>query len=134
LAIGIVLSFGVIFICHRLLPLPKILKDINLFKIVFYPFYLVVQVYLSAFNAIKLIFTGADASIIEVKTQLSNSFLKTILANSITLTPGSISLEIKDDAIILLWLKRKKESQQDAQKAGESITRRLEKILLKAQR
>jgi len=134
LVTGIAAAVCSVVICSRFLPLPQIAKDINLFRFALYPFYLLAQVYLSAFTAIKLTFTGADVSVFEVKTQLSNSFLRIILANSITLTPGSISLEIKDDIITLLWLKGKKESLQDAEKAGNSIKCKLERILKNAEK
>ena len=130
LATGIVISAISVYICHILLPLPKIAHNINLFRFVLYPFYLVGQVYLSAFNAVKLVFTGADVDIIEVQTKIANPFLRTILANSITLTPGSVSLELKDNQITMLWLKGKKESHQDAEKAAGLIKRKLEKKLI----
>ena len=132
MAAGVVVSAGCVYICNRLLPLPKT-ANIKTFGLIIYPFYLIIQVYLSAFNAIKLILTGVDVDFIEVKTKLSNNFLRTILANSITLTPGSVSLELKDDTITLLWLKGKTESHQDAEKAGESIKSKLERILLRAE-
>ena len=130
LALGIVISAVSVYICHVLIPLPKIAGNINLFRFALYPFYLVGQVYVSALNAVKLVFTGADVDIIEVQTRITNPFLRTILANSITLTPGSVSLELKDDLITQLWLKGKKESHQDAEKAAELIKRKLEKKLI----
>lgn len=134
LALGIIISAGCIYICHRLLPLPKMIKNINLFRFILYPFYLTGQVYLAAFNAMKLIFTGANVSVIQIRTQISNSFLRTILANSITLTPGSVSLELNDTIITILWLKKKTENHQDAEKAGELIKQKLEKMLIKAEK
>ena len=134
LAISVAAGIISMVMYRRLLPLPPSSKGINLLKFALYPFYLVGQVYLSAFSAVKLIFTKADVAIITVKTELTNSLLRTILANSITLTPGSVSLELNDDTITLLWLKNKKDSPQDAQKAGETIKRKLEKMLLKAEK
>jgi len=133
IAAGLVISFGCIYICNRLLPLPKT-ANIKPLVLITYPFYLIFQVYLSAFNAIKLILTGMEVDIIEVRTKLSNSFLRTLLANSVTLTPGSVSLELKDDTITLLWMKGKTQDHQDAEKDGEAIKDKLERILLKAEK
>lgn len=131
---AITVSICSVFIYHLMIPSSKSKKNLKLIVLAIYPFYLIGQIYLSAFNAIKLILTGADVDIIEVKTQLTDNFLKTILANSFTLTPGTISLELKEDTISLFWLRGKKQTHQDAEKAGELTKHKLEKILLKAER
>ena len=82
---------------------------------------------------IQLILTEADADIIEVKTSLKNVFLRTLLANSITIIPGAISLELKDDTITVLWLKRREDDSRHARKTIESLKCKLERILLKAE-
>ena len=133
LAAGLAVSAGCLYIYHRFLPLSKI-TNINLLRLTLYQFYLSGQLYLSAFSAIKLILTGAGVDIIEVKTKISNNFLQTILANSVSLTPGSISLELKDDKISILLLKGETESHAEAQRAGEALINKLEKILIKAER
>ena len=129
---GILVSAGSIYICYHLLPPLKTKSKINLAGLVLYPFFLIGQVYISAFNVIKLIIMGADVDIIEVKTKISDNFLRLVLANSITLTPGSVSLELNDDTLVLLWLKGKKQSFQDSEKAGGLIVNRLERMLIKA--
>ena len=133
LAAGLAISAGCLYIYHRFLPLPKI-TNINLLRLTLYQFYLIGQLYLSAFSAIKLMLRGAGVDIIEVKTGISNDFLQTILANSVTLTPGSISLDLKDDKISILLLKGKTEGHAETQRSGEAMINRLEKILIKAER
>jgi len=91
-------------------------------------------VYLSGFNAIKLIITGADAGTIEVKTQLSSGFLRTLLANSITLTPGTVSLDLNNDTITVLLLTGKTNAGKDTEDTAASIKGTLEKMLLKVQK
>jgi multicomponent Na+:H+ antiporter subunit E len=39
--------------------------------------------------------------IVEVKTTLSSEYKKLLLANSITLTPGTLTLDIKDDTLYI---------------------------------
>jgi len=133
LAVGVAVSSCSLFLYHHFLPLPRI-TNINLLRLTLYPFYLIGELYLSAFSAIKLIIAGADVDVIEVKTKISNRFLQTMLANSVTLTPGTISLELKDGKITLLLLKRKIDNHEEAQKAGEAAVYKLEKFLLKTQR
>jgi len=133
LAAGVFIGAGSLFLDRRFLPLPKI-AAVKLLRLTLYPFYLFVELYLSAFSAVKMIVAGADAEVIEVKTRISNSFLQTMLANSVTLTPGTISLDLKDGKLTVLLLKKKTESREDAQKAGEAVIQKFEKFLLKTQR
>ena len=130
--IGLVISVASVFFCRRLLPFSKI-ENINYFRLAIYPFYLLGQVYLSAFNVMRLIFTGADVEIVKVKTRISNVFLRAILANSITLAPGTVSLELKDDTITVLRLKEKTDNSKAVKSADESIKGNLEKMLIKAE-
>ena len=130
---GIGISACCVYFYYHFLPFPKI-SGINFFRLALYPFYLLGQVYLSAFNAIKLILTGANVSTIEVKTQISNALLRTLLANSITLTPCTVSLELNDDTITVLLLSGKVNGRQDTENAVASIKNTLEKMLLKAQK
>ena len=130
---GAIAGCACLFFCRKYLPFSKI-ENIRPLRLALYPFYLIGQVYLAGIGAIKIILTNADAEIIEVKTQVKNPFLRTILANSITLIPGSVSLELKDDAITVLWLKSKSNDSTHALNAGESIKNKLERKLLKIER
>jgi multicomponent Na+:H+ antiporter subunit E len=42
--------------------------------------------------------------IVKVKTELKSELAKTILANSITMTPGTISVDIIDDYLYIHWI------------------------------
>jgi multicomponent Na+:H+ antiporter subunit E len=129
---GIVISVCCVGFCNWLLPFPE-LKTIKLFRLALYPFYLIGQMYLAAFNSIEMILKGADVVVIDIKTKISNHFLQTILANSITLTPCSISLDLKDDTITVIWLKGKTKASKDSKNEAEPIKDKLEKMLLKAE-
>ena len=130
---GIGISVLCTYFCYRFLPFPRI-TNINFFRLALFPFYLIGEVYLSAFNAIKLILTGANVDAIEIKTQISSNFLRTLLANSITLTPCTVSLELNDDTITVLMLTGKTNSRRDTENTVASIKNKLEKMLLKAQK
>jgi multicomponent Na+:H+ antiporter subunit E len=42
--------------------------------------------------------------IVKVKTELKSEFARTLLANSITMTPGTISVDIIDDYLYIHWI------------------------------
>ena len=67
-----------------------------------------------------------NPGIIEVKTKLTSQMGRMILANSITLTPGTLTVDIKDDRIFIHWIDVKSE---DIEEASNRIIRRFEKYL-----
>ena len=130
---GVVIGIGCVYIAYKFLPSYKINK-IRLFRLSLYPIFLIGQIYYSAFRVIKLIFSGANVDIVDIKTKLSNSFLQTILANSITIVPGSISLDLKENTLTVLRLMEKTNVSSDPEIAGEMLKGKLERVLLKIQK
>ena len=133
MATGIAISGGVVYFYRKYLPLNKI-TGVSFLKLAMYSFYLVGQIYIAGFNAIKLILTDAKADIVVVKTKITNELLRVALANSITLTPGTVSLELKDETITVLRLREITGDSQDLTDADESVKGKLERKLLKAQK
>ena len=133
LAAGIAISIISVYIFDRFLPLPKI-DNFSPLRFTVYLFYLFGNVYVSAIKTIILIFKDADYDTVTLKTRISNRFLKTMLANSITLTPGTISLDLKDDAISILFLFDRSKGQELSREAVEKTKLSLERILIKAER
>lgn len=66
--------------------------------------------------------------IVRVKTRLKSKIGRTILANSITMTPGTLSVDIKDEYLYIHWIKVYSEDEEEATKI---IVRRFERLLLK---
>ena len=130
--VGIVLSIGCLYFYHKFLPLKQI-EDIKYPRLILYAFYLIGQIYLSGFYVVGLIFKGASVDIIELKTKITNESLKVILADSITLTPGSILLVLKDDTLTLLCLKRKNDT-RDLKAMDDFLKGHLENQLIKVQK
>jgi multicomponent Na+:H+ antiporter subunit E len=87
----------------------------------------------SGFHVIKLIIKGPQADIVTVNTQIKAEVLRIILVDSITLTPGSILLELNDDKVTLLWI-REKNAPSGPEAADKQLKQKLERRLLKAQR
>jgi len=67
-----------------------------------------------------------NPGIVKIKTALDTDFKKLILANSITLTPGTITLEILDDHLFIHWINV---TTDDMNKASDIIKGDFEKIL-----
>jgi len=130
---GIIVSAGCTYFCHKYIPI-NIINGVDFLKLAAYPLYLIGQVYLAGFAAIKIIITGASVGIVKVNTKITNDFLKVVLVNSITLIPGSVSLDLKDQAITILWLRGKNDDPQDAGAADELLKNGLERRLLKGQK
>ena len=69
-----------------------------------------------------------NPGIVEVKTKLQSKMGRMILANSITLTPGTLTIDIKDDTLFIHWIDVKTEDINDA---TVQIVRKFEKYLEK---
>jgi len=67
-----------------------------------------------------------NPGIVSVKTELKSSIGKTVLANSITLTPGTLSVDISGDTLYIHWIDVKKKEEEGA---TEAIVKGFEKYL-----
>ena len=66
--------------------------------------------------------------IVKVRTILKSDFAKTLLANSITMTPGTISVDIIDDCLYIHWIYVRSE---DPEIYTPMITGAFEKLIKK---
>jgi len=130
---GVVVSVCCVMFSRRFIPLSKT-ENIRPFRLFVYLFYLLGQIYIGGVTAIGAVLFGAHVEIVEIKTHIRNNVLRTVLVNSITLVPGSVSLGLKDDTITVLWLVSKKNGPPDIDNADELLKGKLERMLLKAQR
>ena len=64
--------------------------------------------------------------IVTIKTELKHDIAKMMLANSITLTPGTFTLDIQDDALLIHWIFVRSE---DTEEATRMIGARFENCL-----
>ncbi len=65
-------------------------------------------------------------AIVEVKTKLKSPLGRLFLANSITLTPGTLSVDIKGESLFIHWIDA---SSVDIEDATAAIVRNFEKYL-----
>lgn len=92
--------------------------------------YLIVMVYMlyrSSIIMLKAVFTGkANPRIVYFRTRLRSDLARMVLANSITLTPGTITLDLNDDHLIVHWFFC---STIHAKGAGEKVKGPLERLI-----
>ena len=69
-----------------------------------------------------------NPGIVKFKTKLTSDYSKMILANSITLTPGTLTIDIIDDTYYIHWIDV---TSTDPEKAYVEIADKFEKILMK---
>jgi len=128
---GILVSFILsLFLWHQYLELG--LPSLGIKKFLFSLAYLVILskeiVIANLAVAYKIIHPKMPIKpgIVIVKTKLKSNLAKMILANSITLTPGTFTLDISGDTLLIHWIKVKAE---DPEKVTKIIGEKFEKYL-----
>ena len=96
-------------------------------------FYLLKEIYVAGFHVIGIILKGqARTDIVQVRTKITNESLRIVLADSITLTPGSVLLDLTGDTITVVWL-RGVDEPEEVTNQEKLIMGGLEDALIKAQ-
>lgn len=123
LLLGSVFSFIIAIASHDLFIEKEekiqrgMLPRVELF--LFYMLVLLWEIYLSSFNvAYRVITMRINPGIVEIKTRLQSKFGRALLANSITLTPGTVTVDQQDDVLLVHWLVVET---KDAHKAAKKI-------------
>ncbi|MCL2377169.1 MAG: Na+/H+ antiporter subunit E [Defluviitaleaceae bacterium] len=132
MAMGMFATIICLHFSGKFLPYEEI-KKVNFLRLITFPFFLIGQIYSSGFQVIKIIIKGHKLDIVTVRTKIQNETLRVMLADTITLTPGSIMLDLVDDFVVILWM-REKDNKADSETAGEIIKGKLERGLLKAEK
>ncbi len=68
-----------------------------------------------------------NPGIVAIKTDIKRDYKKLVLANSITLTPGTITLDVQDDILFIHWIDV---TTKDIKEASEEIAGDFEKALI----
>lgn len=109
----------------------KILSPVKIFYIIIYLFVFIVELLISNIDVAKRVLSPSlpiNPGIVKFKTKLKTDYGKMVLANCITLTPGTLSIDIIDDTMYVHWIDVKT---TDPEKAYTEIAEKFEKILLK---
>jgi multicomponent Na+:H+ antiporter subunit E len=100
---------------------------LGFFVIVRYVVSLIVQIYVAGIHAIVRVFTGnLHVGIVEITTTLTSEFHIALLANSITLTPGTVTLERTGNSLKVIWIDC---TTTDPEEAGKQIKLNFERLL-----
>lgn len=74
-------------------------------RIVYFIIVVIKNIYLSAFTTIGHLIKGeVNPTVVTLKTPLHRSWLKALIANAITLTPGTVTVDMIKDEFSVLWL------------------------------
>lgn len=73
--------------------------------LIVYLLLLVFQMYVASFRVVWQIIRGKiNPGVVHFRTRLKSDIARVVLTNSITLTPGTITLLLDDDHLIVHWL------------------------------
>jgi len=125
MAAGIALFFGEIFTIHP----TKVFHPKRWAYFLYYvPIFLYYVIKANLDVAYRVIHPRLpiNPGIVKIKTELKSEIAQTMLANSITLTPGTLSVDLKDGNLYVHWIDVKS---QDVEEATRIISQRFEKIL-----
>ncbi len=108
-----------------------ILSPVKIFYMLKYILVLLLALVKSNFDVARRVLTPSlpiNPGIVKFKSKLPTEFSKMVLANSITLTPGTLSIDIVEDTFYIHWIDVKT---TDPEEAFKEIAGQFEKILLK---
>ena len=128
-AIGMFVSTLCMHFISKFLNFEEI-RNVNFYKLAAYPLWLVGRIYMDALYMIKMILTDSKWGVSTHQLELDNESLRIMLADSITLTPGSIYLEREGKTITLLCIDR---INKEGYPTALDDLRSIEKMLMKAQ-
>lgn len=131
LLIGLCFCYGVasltysLFIDIREAERRSLIPRVHL--IILYLFYILFKMYASSFKVLYHVIRGnINPRVVHFRTKLKSDLARVALTNSITLTPGTITLNIDDDHLIVHWLDSKT---THSRYAGDLIKGNMEKLL-----
>ena len=90
-------------------------------------FVLVYYMYASSVKMMLAVFHGrVNPRIVHFRTRLHSDLARMVLANSITFTPGTITLDLNEDHLTVHWFFS---NTRHAKRAGEEVKGRMEDLL-----
>jgi len=131
-AMGMISSLVCMHFGSKFLPYAEI-DSVDFFKLIGFPFFLFGQIYVAGIDVMRIIIKGCKVDVITIKTELKAESLRVMLADCITLVPGSILLELDGEDATILWITTAVNG-LDAEAAEENLKGKLERRLLKAQK
>lgn len=88
---------------------------------------LILAIFESGIHAIYITITGRiDVQIIDLPSSIQNPFYGVLVANAITLTPGTVTIAHNKGSFKVIWIES---ATRDPEEAGEMIKGRFERVL-----
>ncbi len=109
----------------------SIFNPVKIFYMIKYLIVFLIALVQSNFDVARRVLTPSlpiNPGIVKFKTKLKTHYSRMVLANSITLTPGTLTVDVIDDTFYIHWIDVKT---TDPEKAFTEIAENFEKILLK---
>ena len=106
---GVIISLLIVWVFSDIFPveLTKLMNPVRIFWIILYIPVFLWYIIKSNFDVAYRVFhpeIPIRPGIVKVKTTLKNELAKTLLANSITLTPGTLTIDFINDNIYVHWI------------------------------
>ncbi len=106
------------------------LYQVRLIPVIWYGIKLLSAIYVAGLQAVvKMITRRINVGVVDIDTDLTDEFAVALLANSITLTPGTVTLDRRGSRLKVIWLDcvtREPEAAGEAIKGGfEGMIRRI---------
>ncbi|MEA3494115.1 MAG: Na+/H+ antiporter subunit E [Candidatus Margulisiibacteriota bacterium] len=80
-----------------------------------YFFVVLWEIYLGSFNVVYRVLTRKiNPGVVKIRTRLKSKFARVLLANSITLTPGTVTIDLQEDCLYVHWLAVKTDNAHQA--------------------
>lgn len=77
----------------------------RILPILLYPLRLVLAMYVSSFRMLGPLFSGRiSPRVVHFRSRLRSDFARVLLCQSITFTPGTITIDLDDDHVLVHWL------------------------------
>ncbi len=103
------------------------LYPFNVLRLMRFTFFLFFEIFKSGLSIIPLIITGkSNPTFVEIYTELDRNMDLIVLSNSITLTPGTITVDLEGQRLVVLWMNPLTDN---TTKAGNLVKGKLEKII-----
>jgi len=109
----------------------SILSPVRIFWMIWYFFVFLKLLVIANLDVARRVISPSlpiNPGIVKFKTKLTTNYSKMVLANSITLTPGTLSVDVVGDTFYIHWIDVKT---TDPEEAFKIIAEPFEKILLK---
>jgi multicomponent Na+:H+ antiporter subunit E len=129
--VGVIVALAAELLLGDIFPVDavKIFKPVRFFWLFIYAwvfFFYVIKANFDVAYRVLNIYLPIKPGIVKVRTRLKSDMARTFLANSITLTPGTLSVDIVGDHLYVHWINV---VTGDAEKGADIIVRRFENLL-----